>query len=400
MIDFRECSYDLDLDLAEHKFIPKINMKQYDAQSRYIKVKLYNKGYEFDITDKDLSFRVIFRKPDGKVVFNTCTVVSGVENYLILPVTSNTLSTVGLVATELVIMQGASIFSSKFFYINCLPSLHADKGSIESSDEYKGLLESIIKVEQLLKDFEHLNSIVTMHHVIDVKNETKTISFVDWNDWTVNNGVEVYLSGVKQIEGIDFTLDIIGRNITMIGNKTFKTGDQVLLCSLRRVNSVEHKDPSIGANKVTLTPNVANSDNVQTAIENLFLKFNDYLLTNRYDNEVGDVNTLETNNKTIVGAINELKERIDKIEADLGNKPNINYKKLTDKVTLVAPTKAIPIPIVDYDANTDELNVYIAGAKMVEGVAYDLDKNLKIITCLNGTWDANVQIYFEVIKFN
>ena len=118
-------------------------MKQYDSKSRYIKVKLYNKGYEFDITDNALSFKVVFRKPDGKVVFNTCTVVNGAEKYLILPVTANTLSTVGLIATELVIMQGTSIFSSLFFYINCLPSLHADKGAIESNDDYKGLLESI-----------------------------------------------------------------------------------------------------------------------------------------------------------------------------------------------------------------------------------------------------------------
>lgn len=399
MIDFRECSHELDLELTEHKFIPKIRMKQYDSQSRYIKVKLYNKGYEFDITDNALSFRVVFRKPDGKVVFNTCTVVNGAEKYLILPVTANTLSTVGLIATELVIMQGTSIFSSLFFYINCLPSLHADKGAIESNDDYSGLLESIIKVEELMKDFENLNSIITMHYVIDVVGDTKTVSFLNWADWTTTSGVEVFLSGVKQIEGIDYNIDPLNRTITMIGNKTFKNGDQVLLCSLRRVNHAGYTDPDISANKVILNPAIENANNVQTALTNIHLKFGDYLPTDRYEAEVGDVNALKTNDKTVVGAINELKDLLDKLEADLGNKPN-GYTKLVGTVNLVAPAKAINIPIVDYDPNTDELNVYIAGAKMVEGVAYQIDKNLKAVTCLNGEWDANVQIYFEAIKFN
>ena len=36
---------------------------------------------------------------------------------------------------------------------------------------------------------------------------------------------------------------------------------------------------------------------------------------------------------------------------------------------------------------------------MVENVAYTLNKQLKTITCVDGTWNENIQIYFEVIKF-
>lgn len=398
MIDFRKYSYDLNLDLSESNFIPKIDMKQYDTKSRYIKIKLYNKGYEFDITDKDLSFKAIFRKPDGKEVFSSCEVVTGVENYLIIPVTANTLAAVGIITTELVILQNESIYSSKFFYINCLPSLHANKGNVESSDEYKGLLESILKVEQLLSDFNDLNSITVLHNVINVANDTKTLSFANWNEWTSNNSLEVYLSGVKQIEGIDFTLDATAKTITAVGNKTFRTNDQVLLCSLRRINSTEYKNPTISADKVTLTSNINGANNVQTALENMFIKFNDYLLISQYNNEVGDINDLQTNNKTIVGAINELKIRLDKLD-NAGGNPITTYKKLSDTITLTAKAKSIIVPILDYDPNLDELNVYISGAKMVEGVAYELNKTLKMITCLNDMWDENVQIYFEVLKF-
>ena len=42
---------------------------------------------------------------------------------------------------------------------------------------------------------------------------------------------------------------------------------------------------------------------------------------------------------------------------------------------------------------------YIPGEKMVENVAYTLNKQLKTITCVDGTWNENIQIYFEVIKF-
>lgn len=393
MIDFRECSHELNLELTEHKFIPKIDMKQYDSKSRYIKVKLYNKGNEFDVTDKNLSFRTVFKKPDETIVFTSCKVITeGNENFVLIPVSSNTLAVVGRVIVELVIIQGVEIFSSKFFYINCLPSLHADKGQIESNDEYKGLLETIIKVEELLTDLRNLNSIVTLHHVIDVNTDTKTVSFANWQEYESNNSVEVFLSGVKQIEGVDYTLDTTNKTITAFGNKTYKDGDQVLLCMFRRLHSAEYKDAVMTADKVKLNATILNATNVQDALQNLLLELNKYVTLDQYNQEIEDVNNLLTTSKTVVGAINELKDIID---GAIG-KP---YKKLTQTVVLNAPEKIIDIPIVDFDANTDDLNVYISGAKMVEGVAYEVNKFTNRITCLNGDWDANVQIYFEVIKF-
>lgn len=392
MIDFKDCSYDLELELSEHKFVPKIDMKQYDNKSRYIKVKLYNKGHEFDVTDRNLSFRAIFRKPDNKTVFAGCKVLTGNENFVLIPVSSNTLAVPGRIIVELVIMQGVEIFSSKFFYINCFPSLHADKGQIESSDEYSGLLETIIKVEELLLDLKNLNSVTYLHHVIDVNTNTKTLSFANWKEYESNNSVEVFLAGVKQIEGIDYTLDTANKTITAFGNKTYKDGDQVLLCSLRRLHSTEYKDPNITADEVKLTAPILNANNVQDALQNLLLELNKYVTLDQYNQEIDDVNKLLTTSKTVVGAINELKDIID---GAIG-KP---YKKLTQAVVLNAPSKTIDIPIADFDANTDDLNVYISGAKMAEGIAYEVSKFTKRITCLDGDWDANTQIYFEVIKF-
>ena len=245
MINFKNFAHEIDLDLSDNEFIPKINMKQYDTKSRFIKARLYSKGQEFDISDKDLSFKAIFRKPDDTEVFISCEVTTGSENYITIPIEANTLSAVGNIIVELVIMQNGEIFSSKFFYINCLESLHANKGAVESNSDYKGLLESILKVEQLLLELKNLNTIVMLHHVINVSQDNKTISFSNWNEYEANNDVEVYLSGVKQIKGIDFTLNSSAKTITTIGDKTFKNGDQVLLCTFRRTRSTEYNNPTI-----------------------------------------------------------------------------------------------------------------------------------------------------------
>lgn len=398
MINFKNFAHEIDLDLSDNEFIPKINMKQYDTKSRFIKARLYSKGQEFDISDKDLSFKAIFRKPDDTEVFISCEVTTGSENYITIPIEANTLSAVGNIIVELVIMQNGEIFSSKFFYINCLESLHANKGAIESNSDYKGLLESILKVEQLLLELKNLNTIAMLHHVINVSQDNKTISFSNWNEYEANNDVEVYLSGVKQIKGIDFTLNSSAKTITTIGDKTFKNGDQVLLCTFRRAHSTEYNNPTIGANNVTLTSNILGANNVQSALGNILVKLNDYLLVSQYTNEVGNINHLRTDEKIIVNAINELKTRLDKLDGG-GGTTITTYKKLTETTILTQPTKSIVVPIDDYNSIEDELNVYISGAKMVENVAYTLNKQLKTITCVDGTWNENIQIYFEVIKF-
>ena len=128
------------------------------------------------------------------------------------------------------------------------------------------------------------------------------------------------------------------------------------------------------------------------------MKLNDYLLVSQYTNEVGNINHLRTDEKIIVNAINELKTRLDKLDGG-GGTTITTYKKLTETTILTQPTKSIVVPIDDYNSIEDELNVYISGAKMVENVAYTLNKQLKTITCVDGTWNENIQIYFEVIKF-
>ena len=303
MIDFRDCAYELELDLADYGFYPKINMKQYDVKSRFIKARLYNDGLDFNTTDKDLSFKIIFKKPDEKVVFKDCTVVvDGQDKYVLIPVDANTLAVAGIITSELVIMQDDEVFSTKFFYINCLPSLHAEKGQIESSNDYEGLLEGLIKVEQILKEFEKLDSIVVLHHVINVNQTTKNISFLNWQDYTSNNDIEVFLSGVKQIEGVDFTIDKTTKTITMIDPKTFKDGDEVLLCMFRRSISA-YNETTIPASKVEVTPNILGQTNVQNALIQIVNGLNQMPNPNDFVKKAGDTMTgnLNMGNNKVVG---------------------------------------------------------------------------------------------------
>ena len=371
MIDFRECSYNLDLDLLDYSFMPRIYMKQHDAKSRYIKARIYRDGLDFNITDKDLSFKVIFKKPDNTVVFRNCdVVVDGQDKYVLIPVDDNTLAVPGKITSELVIMQNDEIYSSKYFYISCLPSLHADKGQIESADDYQGLLDTIIKAEELIKDLEKLDTLVVLHHVVEVQADTNQISFANWAEYVDGNAVEVFLSGVKLIEGIDFTIDTTAKTITGINPKTFIPGDQVLLCGFRRMIGPT-KDIAITANRVALTREVRGADNVQNALEALDgaiaanttsinnTNINITNITNRLDKELAEIKTNCENTKKEIERIDfdiadinrevtnvkntalfnsdeiaDIKTRLDDLESgnrnylfDIDGKPVNNYKK-------------------------------------------------------------------------
>ena len=97
-------------------------------------------------------------------------------------------------------------------------------------------------------------------------------------------------------------------------------------------------------------------------------------------------------NETFMTTINELSNQLKSIQQSLG------YKRFSRVVTLSEPVKTIDIGIDEY-AITDILDVYISGVKLVENVAYTLDKNNKTITCIDQTFGTE-QILLEVIKVN
>ena len=112
----------------------------------------------------------------------------------------------------------------------------------------------------------------------------------------------------------------------------------------------------------------------------------------KMDNDKALKDELLEMNATFMAAINELNNQL------MAMQQNANYKRYSRIVNLSEPVETIDIGIDEY-TTTDILDVYISGVKLVENVAYTLDKNSKTITCI-GQQFGTEQILLEVIKSN
>ena len=380
MIDFKELAQYIDLDI-EQWYVPYIKCKQHDAKSRYLKFKLFNRGEIVNIDDHLTIFYCYFRKSDGKEVFSTMTKEDG---YLVVELTSQTLAKEGKVEGELVIVQQGSILTSRPFILDVIKTNTRGTGAVESTNEYEGLTDALVRVEELIAQLKDLDTIMVFSHVIDVTNVNagKILSFATFNDYDPKYNLEIHLSGVKLIENVDYTVDKDNRTITAQGARQWVNGDQLLLQCFKRGRSAIQGDNSIDATQVNVKPPLfQGSNNVYTTLITL------------NSNLGGSLDRLDTADKgSLINAINELNTKIN----DIQNK--VPFQRLENVINLPLPQKTINIGIPDYDPNTDILDVYMQGLKLVENTGYTLNRVDRTITCLDG--DFNKQVVCEVIKVN
>ena len=376
MIDFKDLAQYIDLDI-EQWYVPYIKCKQHDAKSRYLKFKLFNRGEPVNIDDELTIFYCYFRKNDGKEVFSSMTKEDG---YLVVELTSQTLAKEGKVEGELVIVQQGSVLTSRPFILDVIKTNTRGTGAFESSNEYDGITEVITKVEELITQLKDLDTIMVFSHVINVTRATqgKTLSFATFQEFDKKYNLEIHLAGVKLIENVDYTVDKDNMTITAI-TKDWVNGDQLLLQCFKRGRSPINGDNTINANQVLMKPQIAGANNVQQAITNLNANLG------------GNLGRLETDDKgSLINAINELTDKIKKLQNKKG------YTRFTRVDDLQAPAKTINIGINEYNPDTDILDVYMQGLKLVENVGYTLNKANKTITCADGLF--NKQIILEVVK--
>ena len=379
MIDFKDLAQVIDLDL-EQWYIPYVVCKQHDAKSRFLKIKLFNRGEPVVIDDELTIFYCYFRKGDGKEVFSTMTKEDG---YLVVELTSQTLAKEGKVEGELVLVQQGSVLTSRPFILDVIKTNTRGTGAFESSNEYDGITEVITKVEELIAQLKDLDTIMVFSHVIDVTGAVpvKTLSFATFAEYKAEYNLEVHLSGAKLIENRDYTVDKDNMTITAM-TRDWRNGDQLLLQCFKRGRSPINGDNTIDATQVTVKPALLGANNVHNVLINL------------NSNLGGNLDRLDTNDKgSLINAINELNAKINNIQ----NKTP--YRRLSNVVELQVPTNTINIGINEYDPNgTDILDVYMQGLRLVEGVGYTLNKANKTITCANGLFDK--QVIIEVTKIN
>lgn len=382
-MDFKSLAKEIIIDV-EQFHVPDIDAKQHDLKSRFLKIKLFNEAKEFNVNDRDLAFKFFARKPDGTEVFNNCTVEN---NFVVIELTSQTLAVAGKVKAELMIYGKANgeVLTTKPFIINVIESINS-QSAIESTNEYSVIMN-------IVKELEEYWRIHRYYSVYDVKSNVVTVP-VNIAELTSEDSVNVYLNGVRLIENVEFRIDFTAAPtcVNLRGNWT--NGDQLYFEFLRRVKgkttgSDGGNVTSILANKVAIQPEVFNKSNVQEALT--------YIKSNVVGGD--NLNSLQTTNKTnFINAINELVQRISTLENGTpGKRLNKNshiYSLTQQAVSLIVPAS------LNYNRNTDLLEVYIAGAKVSEGAnggyVYNADTNT--INCNKGMWDTGTEILIEVIK--
>jgi hypothetical protein len=377
---FKDLAKEIIIDV-EQFHVPDIDAKQYDLKSRFLKIKLFNEAKEFNVNDTDLAFKFFARKPDGTEVFNNCTVEN---NFVVIELTSQTLAVVGKVKAELMITgrTNGEVLTTKPFIINVIESINS-QSAIESTNEYSVIMN-------IVKELEEYWRIHRYYSVYDVKSNVVTVP-VNITELTSEDSVNVYLNGVRLIENVEFRIDFTATPtcVNLRGNWT--NGDQLYFEFLRRVKGKTtgadgSNIGSISANKVAIQPTIFNKSNVQEALTYI-----------KSDIVGGDnLNNLQTTNKTnFINAINELVQRVVKLESANGNRALTRNSYI---YTLTQPTASLTLPTsLNYNRNTDLLQVYISGAKVSSnGYVYNADTNT--INCSQGSWDIGTEILIEVIK--
>lgn len=150
----------INVDFYDKKYI-LINAKQHDRNSRFLSVTCYNHGELFALNSAQHSVYIRYKKSDEHSVFNFCEITN--EGKVLVELTEQMLASDGICYADLVIVnQGkakvdadtgeiveissGAILSTMTFCID-VSETAVENSNIESSYEYNGLNEALIKAE-------------------------------------------------------------------------------------------------------------------------------------------------------------------------------------------------------------------------------------------------------------
>jgi hypothetical protein len=127
-----------------------LNMKRRETGHRLL-IRLAEKGYPFHISDGCYAVFTA-RKPDGKVVFNDCTIEDCVIAY---KVTEQTTAVAGMLCCEIQLYGADSrLIVSPSFYIVVEDTVYDEETEIESTSEFNALTALIAEVQKLKEGLE------------------------------------------------------------------------------------------------------------------------------------------------------------------------------------------------------------------------------------------------------
>ena len=152
--------YNITLDVWHQMPETVVTALQGEINSRFLEITITDKGSFFNLTEKTVM--VYMTKPDGKIIFNSCSVVDALNGKINVSLTSQMSIAAGTVKDFEIHIIGSDKTRLKITGI-CLKiknAANADE-AIESTNEFTALIEALSKadgsleyVEQFLKDKE------------------------------------------------------------------------------------------------------------------------------------------------------------------------------------------------------------------------------------------------------
>lgn len=139
--------YRLRLDLNDPAAAVTIHAKRCDS-GRSILATLLSGGVVYPVSD-DLSAVFTARKPDGKVLYNACTIEAGRIRYDLTPQTT---AAAGLMECELRLFRGEQLITSPRFHLMVEDTVYDENAEIESTSEFTTLTGLVGKIEEMLRN--------------------------------------------------------------------------------------------------------------------------------------------------------------------------------------------------------------------------------------------------------
>lgn len=156
------------IDLQKSGVQFSVSATKNDSSSRTLMINITDGGKPYLITD-DVTVIFYAVKPDGKFVFNNCSVVN--ESTVSIDLKTQTLNAPGIVEAQIRFESVGKLLTTSYFNIEVNDCNDYD-GVIESSDEFSALTEATAKVNEFLNgaDSQVKQAVETAEQAVETAN--------------------------------------------------------------------------------------------------------------------------------------------------------------------------------------------------------------------------------------
>lgn len=169
------------LDIHRTLSAVSLSVKKGDTGRRLL-IHLSEKGYPYHISE-DCYAVFTAKKPDGKVVFNNCTIKDCV---IVYDFTEQTVAAVGLVECEIILYGGdGKQLTSASFNIIVEDTIYDTETKVESADEYNALAALIADVQKL-KENQTVDWYDLARAIVDTTEKAESHRIYSAIGWPIN----------------------------------------------------------------------------------------------------------------------------------------------------------------------------------------------------------------------